>query len=73
MGKKAATQVAKLYDVGSVVKLENVVPESFAGRALTDILRWRSDRWLNLGDELVERGLAKPWDPSEEPIDWCAE
>jgi len=34
-------------------------------------VRWRSDRWLYLADELVERGLAVAWTPDMEDVPWC--
>ena len=68
--EEAKLQAEKLYDIGTTVRLENVEMDSF-GRAIADVRRWRSDRWLYLADEMVERGMAEPWLPDEADIDWC--
>jgi len=67
----AKQQVAKLYDVGSRIRLEQVEYDAFSGRVVADVRRWRSDRWLYLADELVERGLAVAWTPDMEDVPWC--
>jgi micrococcal nuclease len=69
--EEARAQVAKLYDIGSRIRLENVEYDAFAGRVVADVRRWRSDRWIYLADELVERGLAEAWAPEMADIDWC--
>jgi endonuclease YncB( thermonuclease family) len=71
-GEEAKAQVAKLYPPGTEVRLEDVDYDSFGGRVVADVRRWRSDRWLYLSDELVERGLAEAWTPGMADIDWCA-
>ncbi len=68
--EEAKLQAEKLYDIGTTVRLENVDMDSF-GRAIADVRRWRSDRWLYLADEMVERGMAVAWLPDEPDIDWC--
>jgi micrococcal nuclease len=70
-GEEAKAQVEKLYDVGSLIRIENVERDPFFGRVVADVRRWRSDRWLYLADELVERGLAEAWAPDMPDIDWC--
>lgn len=70
-GEEAKAQVEKLYDVGTQVRLENVEYDAFAGRVVADVRRWRSDRWLYLADELVERGLAVAWTPEMADVPWC--
>ncbi len=67
----AKAQVGKLYPAGTVVRLENVEYDAFAGRVVADVRRWRSDRWLYLADELVERNLAEAWTPDGPDVDWC--
>lgn len=70
--EEARAQVTKLYDIGSRVRLEDVEYDAYAGRVVADVRRWRSDRWIYLADELVERGLAEAWLPGMDHIDWCA-
>lgn len=70
-GDEAKAQLEKLYDVGSEVRLENVAYDSFSGRVLADVSRWRSDRWLYLKDEMVERGMAVFWVPQQADVAWC--
>ena len=72
MGIKAKRQVERLYDAGSTVRVENVVLSSFAGRVVADISRWRSDRWLFLSEELMERDIAYAWSHGQAQINWCA-
>lgn len=43
------------------VLMENVRGGAFAGRVVADIKRFRSDRWLSLGDELLAQEYAVEW------------
>lgn len=70
-GEQAKAQVERLYEVGSTVRLEDVEYDSFSGRVVADVRRWRSDRWLYLADELVERDLAVAWTPDMPDVPWC--
>jgi endonuclease YncB( thermonuclease family) len=70
--EEARAQVSKLYDIGCTVRLEDVEYDAYSGRVVADVRRWRSDRWIYLADELVERGLAEAWTPEMADIDWCA-
>ena len=69
--EEARAQAEKLYEIGTTVRIENVELDSF-GRALADIRRWRSDRWLYFAEEMVERDMAQVWQDSWPDIDWCA-
>jgi micrococcal nuclease len=69
--EEARTQAEKLYGVGTTIRIENVEIDSF-GRALADIRRWRSDRWLYFADEMVERDMAQAWQDNWPDIDWCS-
>ncbi len=69
-GLEAKAKVEKLYDVGSQVRLEHIEIDSF-GRVLADISRWRSDRWLDLGHELVDEKLAVEWMSNQSDVPWC--
>lgn len=69
--EEAKAQAEKLYDIGSTVRIENVELDSF-GRALADVRRWRSDRWMYFAEEMTERDMAQPWQPRRNDIDWCA-
>ena len=69
--KEALAQAEKLYGVGTIVRIENVEIDSF-GRAVADIRRWRSDRWLYFAEEMVDRDLALAWQEGWPDIDWCA-
>jgi len=62
---------AALYDVGSSIRLENVEYDAFSGRVLADIRRWRSDRWLHLEEEMIERKMAVAWTPEMDDVTWC--
>jgi len=68
--QEAKAQAERLYSVGTTVRLENVELDSF-GRAVADVRRWRSDRWLYFADEMIERDMAKDWLPDELDINWC--
>ena len=69
-GREAKAQAEKLYDIGSTVRIENVELDSF-GRALANVRRCRSDRWMFFAEEMIERDLARPWQPGMDDIDWC--
>jgi micrococcal nuclease len=69
--EEAKAQLLKLYDIGSTIKLENVENDSFAGRVLADVSRYRSDRWLDLKDEMIERNMAVAWTPKLADVPWC--
>ena len=69
--EEAKAQVAKLYDVGSRIRLETVEYDAYSGRVVADVRRWRSDRWIYLADELVERDLAVVWTPDMDDVPWC--
>lgn len=68
---EAQAQLAKLYDVGSTVMLENVEYDAYSGRVLADIRRWRSDRWLYLEEEMIEKKMAVAWTPEMDDVPWC--
>ena len=68
--EEAKAQAEKLYDIGSTVRIENVELDSF-GRALANVRRCRSDRWMFFAEEMIERDLARPWQPGMDDIDWC--
>jgi endonuclease YncB( thermonuclease family) len=68
--EEARAQAEKLYPVGTTVRIEKVEIDSF-GRAVADIRRWRSDRWLYFAEEMVERDMAMPWQEGDSDIDWC--
>jgi endonuclease YncB( thermonuclease family) len=73
--EQARSQVERLYGSGTIVRIENVELDSF-GRAVADIRRWRSDRWLyfaeEFAEEMVERNMAEAWLEDWPDIDWCA-
>lgn len=71
LAEEARAQAEKLYGPGTTVRIENVELDSF-GRAVADIRRFRSDRWLYFAEEMVDRGLAEPWQEGWPEIDWCA-
>jgi endonuclease YncB( thermonuclease family) len=69
-GEEARAKVEELYEIGRRVRLEDVELDSF-GRALANVSRYRSDRWLQLADELVSRRLAVLWVPGMDDVPWC--
>ena len=68
---EAQVQLEKLYGIGTTVRIEKVELDSF-GRALADVRRWRTDRWLYLAEEMSGRDMAIPWQEGDPDIDWCA-
>jgi micrococcal nuclease len=68
---EARAQAERLYGPGTTVRIETVELDSF-GRAVADIRRWRSDRWLYFADEMTDRDMARPWQEDWPDIDWCA-
>jgi endonuclease YncB( thermonuclease family) len=69
--ERAQAQAASLYSVGLEVRLENVRYDSFAGRVIADVRRFRSDRWLQFSDEMLERQMAVEWHPGQDTVAWC--
>ena len=70
-GERARAQVERLYPPGSEIRLRDVQFDAFSGRVLADVQRFRSDRWLSLSSELLQRGLAVEWHPSQGAVPWC--
>lgn len=66
----ARAAAERLYGPDTLVRIENVELDGF-GRAVADIRRWRSDRWLYFAEEMTERDMAKPWPKDWPDIDWC--
>jgi endonuclease YncB( thermonuclease family) len=71
LGNEAKEALSRIYRVGDRIRLETVEYGAFAGRFIADISRWRSDRWLYLEDEMIERGLAVAWYPDQDDVPWC--
>lgn len=69
--EEARAQAERLYPPGTTVRIEDVELDSF-GRAIADVRRWRSDRWLWFASEMVGRNMAEAWTPEMDDIDWCA-
>jgi len=72
LAEAARQQAERLYPPGTPVQLRDVSYDAFAGRVVADIRRWRTDRWLPLGKELMDRGLAVAWEPHQSAFTWCA-
>lgn len=70
LGEEAKAQVERFYPPGTLVRLEDLEMDGF-GRVVADVRRWRSDRWLLLKDEIIERGLGVAWDTSMGDVPWC--
>jgi len=70
-GEAARNQVRRLYPEGMQIRVENVDKDPFFGRVVADVRRFRSDRWLFLKDELLERNLAVAWTPQMADVPWC--
>ncbi|WP_138422525.1 thermonuclease family protein [Maritimibacter alexandrii] len=69
-GEDAKDLVEKSYGPGTPIRLEDISIDSF-GRAIADIRRWRSDRWLYLSNELVDQQLAVEWEDDQDDVPWC--
>jgi endonuclease YncB( thermonuclease family) len=70
-GLEARDKASELYPIGRKIELRNVEPDAFAGRFIADVYRWRSDRWLSFADEMIDRYMAVPWNPSRDDVPWC--
>lgn len=73
LGQRAKGFVEDRYGPGDIVQLRDIGPDSFSGRVVADIRRWRSDRWLPLRKELLdsEPPLAVEWEPGQSDVPWC--
>lgn len=70
-GLRAKAQVERLYPPGRPIRLRDVQYDVWSGRVLADVQRFRTDRWLSLSNELLQRGLAVEWDSSRDEVPWC--
>jgi endonuclease YncB( thermonuclease family) len=70
LGLEAKEWVEKMYPVGEVIRVEDVEHDSLS-RYVADVKRWRSDRWLPLANELLERDFAEIWYPGQQDVPWC--
>lgn len=70
LGLEAKEWVEKMYTVGAVIRIEDVEHDSLS-RYVADVKRWRSDRWLPLTNELLERDFAEIWYPGQQDVPWC--
>jgi len=70
-GVRARSQAEKLYPPGQEVQITNVQYDSFSGRVVGDMKRWRSDRWLSYANEMLERSMAVEWEPRQQNVPWC--
>ena len=70
-GLRAKEQIERLYRTGSSIRLRDVQFDVWSGRVVADVQRFRSDRWLSLSSELLQRGLAVEWEPSQGAVPWC--
>ena len=55
---------------GQRLRLEAVSKGSFAGRVVADVMRSPGERWFSLGDALLRRGYAVPFEEGADPP-WC--
>jgi endonuclease YncB( thermonuclease family) len=70
-GHEARDQAERLYPIGSEVQLRDVSYDSFYGRVVAEVRRWRSDRYLSFAKEMVDRNLAVEWLPNQASVPWC--
>lgn len=70
LGIEAKEWVEKMYPVGEVIRIEDVEHDSLS-RYVAEVKRWRSDRWLPLDNELLEKDYAEIWYPGQQDIPWC--
>ena len=68
---EAKEQLERLYDVGTLVRLENVEYDVYSGRVIADVRRWVSDRWRKLDEEMIKAGMAVAWTPDMDDVPWC--
>jgi len=68
--EEARDKAERLYGPGTEIRIENVELDSF-GRAVADIRRYRSDRWLYFAKEMVDSDMAEAWQEGWPDIDWC--
>ncbi len=71
LAEEAKDWVERMYPVGEVIRIEDIEPDPFIGRFVGDVKRWRSDRWLPLANELLDREYAEIWYPNQQDIPWC--
>lgn len=72
-GKVVSEYVFQLLPVGTVVQIENFKKDKYAGRIVADIKFYMSEggELLDLGDHLIEQGMAVPYDGGTKQKVWC--
>jgi micrococcal nuclease len=70
-GERARAQGERLYPPGQEVQITDVQYDSFSGRVVADMKRWRSDRWLSYATEMLERNMSVEWEPRQQNVPWC--
>lgn len=70
LGLEAKNWVEKMYPADAVIRIEDVEPDSLS-RYVADVKRWRSDRWLPLANELLDRDFAEIWYKGQQDVPWC--
>lgn len=72
-GKIVSEYVRGLLPVGSTVQIENFEEGKYAGRIIGDIKFKMSEdgELLDLGDHLIEQGMAVPYDGGTKQKVWC--
>lgn len=68
----ALAAMRDLLPAGQGIVLENVAPDSFAGRVVADVHRVANVNKVGLALLLARREAVRPWDPGDPAIDWCA-
>lgn len=72
-GKVVSEYVFQLLPVGTIVQIENFKKDKYAGRIVADIKFYMSEggELLDLGDHLIEQGMAVPYDGGTKQKVWC--
>jgi micrococcal nuclease len=71
-GRIASADLTAELPPGSRVQLRDVRADAFSGRVLAEVYRPAEDGpSLPIAEALLERGIARPWRPSDPSPDWC--
>lgn len=68
---EAEQDMVEILPIGTLIRLENVVEDSFAGRVIADAFRQGPDRGRTILELMINRGNVVRWTPSDGAVDWC--
>lgn len=71
LAKKAKATVNELTHSVDEARIVALSPDKYSGRVVGDLQVMRAGRWISIGDELLKRDMAVPYDGGKKSKPWC--